>query len=335
MPYLGNNLQVAYPTYRVIDDVSGSFNGVTTSFALLVGGLAPVPLPLNSQQCLISVGGVIQKPDDSGAEGFRLSGGNIVFSSAPNTGEDFFGVVLAGADYVNAGGAFPDGSVSVPSITFDSDTDTGFYRSGAGTVAFTSNGVQASTFSPSEISALNLRLNGATSGYSQISPPAVAGNQTFTLPGTGGTLDRLNRAGNVLQVVQGTLGTQASTSSSTFADTGLTATITPTSASSKILVSVHHAGCYKTTGNTALQIKLLRNGSDIFWLERLGGDTQSTGTSGFGTVSTMYLDSPATTSALTYKTQYASSQNTALVAINTLTASIAPTSTITLMEIAA
>jgi len=49
-----------------------------------------------------------------------------------------------------------------------------------------------------------LRLTGSTSGYSQIDAPAVAGDQTFTLPGTGGTLDRLNRAGNVLQVVNAT-----------------------------------------------------------------------------------------------------------------------------------
>jgi len=33
-----------------------------------------------------------------------------------------------------------------------------------------------------------LRLNGSTSGYSQIDAPAVAGDQTFTLPGTGGTI---------------------------------------------------------------------------------------------------------------------------------------------------
>lgn len=140
MAYIGNNLQVAYPTYKVIDDISGSFNGSTTSFALLVSGAAPVPLPLNSQQCLISVGGVIQRPDDTGTEGFRLSGGNIVFSSAPNTGEDFFGVILAGADYVNAGGTYPDGSAAVPSITFSDDTDTGFYRASSGTVGLTSNG---------------------------------------------------------------------------------------------------------------------------------------------------------------------------------------------------
>jgi len=142
MAYLGNDLQVAYSTYKNIDDISGSFNGSTTSFALLVGGVAPVPLPLNSQQCLISVGGVIQRPDDTGAEGFRLSGGNIVFSSAPSTGEDFFGVILAGADYVNVGANFPSGSAAVPSITFDSDLDTGIYNSAANNISIATGGTQ-------------------------------------------------------------------------------------------------------------------------------------------------------------------------------------------------
>jgi hypothetical protein len=35
---------------------------------------------------------------------------------------------------------------------------------------------------------MSLRLNGSTSGYSEIEAPAVAGDQTFTLPGTGGTI---------------------------------------------------------------------------------------------------------------------------------------------------
>jgi hypothetical protein len=105
--YIGQDLQVAFSSYLNIDDISGSFNSVTTSFALTVNGSTPVPLPINSQQCLISVGGIIQRPDDTGTEGFRLSGSNIVFSSAPNTGEDFFGTILAGADYINAGVNFP------------------------------------------------------------------------------------------------------------------------------------------------------------------------------------------------------------------------------------
>ena len=142
MAYLGNDLQVAYPTYKNIDDISGSFNSSTTSFPLRVNGVAPVPPPLNSQQCLISVGGVVQRPDDSGSEGFRLSGGNIIFASAPTTGADFFGVILAGADYVNVGANFPSGSAAVPSITFDSDLDTGIFNAAANEIGFATGGIQ-------------------------------------------------------------------------------------------------------------------------------------------------------------------------------------------------
>ena len=157
MAYIGNDLQVAFQSYKVIDDISSSFNGSATSFALLVSGTAPVPFPLNSQQCLISVAGVIQRPDDSGTEGFRLSGGNIVFSSAPATGADFFGVILAGADYVNAGGTFPDGSAAVPSITFNDDTDTGVYRSGANQVSVSTGGTERTRFtSNGELQSVNL-----------------------------------------------------------------------------------------------------------------------------------------------------------------------------------
>ncbi len=142
MAYLGNDLQVAFPVYRNIDDISGSFNSVLTTFALTVSGVAPVPAPLYSQQCLISVGGVVQRPDDSGSEGFRLSGGNIIFASAPATGADFFGVILAGADYVNAGGNFPSGTAAVPSITFNDDLDTGIYNSGVNQLSITTSGTE-------------------------------------------------------------------------------------------------------------------------------------------------------------------------------------------------
>jgi hypothetical protein len=140
--YLGNDLQVAFPVYRNIDDISGSFNSVLKTFPLTVNGVAPVPAPLYSQQCLISVGGVVQRPDDSGSEGFRLSGSNIVFASAPSTGADFFGIILAGADYVNAGGNFPSGSAAVPSITFSDDLDTGIYNSGVNQLSIATSGTE-------------------------------------------------------------------------------------------------------------------------------------------------------------------------------------------------
>ena len=98
-----------------------------------------------------------------------------------------------------------------------------------------------------------VRLNGSTSGYSELSAPAVAGDQTFLLPSTGGTLDRLNRAGNILQVVR--TETSANTSGSvaipldntipqnTEGFEALTCTITPVSATSKLyIVSTMYAG---------------------------------------------------------------------------------------------
>ena len=180
-----------------------------------------------------------------------------------------------------------------------------------------------------------LRLNGSTSGYSQLDAPAIAGDQTFTLPGTGGTIDRLNRAGNILQVVNGTYSTQTTSSSSTPADTGLTATITPTSASSKILVIVNQAGCGKETNNTYMRLRLLRGATVISHFERSGGYTNSSAANYFGACSVCYLDSPATTSATTYKTQLDSSLNVAIVLVQCNEGGITTMSTITLMEVAA
>lgn len=143
MAYLGNDLQVAYQSYKIIDDISSSFNSSLTSFPLQVGGVAPVPFPINPQQCLISVNGIVQEPDPTGTSGFNLVGSNIVFASAPTTGHSFFGVILAGADYVNIGVKYPSGSESAPSITFDTDLDTGVYNPAANELGLVTNGSDA------------------------------------------------------------------------------------------------------------------------------------------------------------------------------------------------
>ena len=144
--YIGNDLQIAHPSYKIIDDISSSFNGSTTSFALQVSGATPVPFPISTQQVMISVNGVVQEPDPTGSAGFKLLGSNIVFSSAPANGHAFFGVINAGADYVTAGSEFPDGSATAPSFTFQDDQDTGWYRSASGAVNFSSNGVNKVAF---------------------------------------------------------------------------------------------------------------------------------------------------------------------------------------------
>ena len=127
----------------------------------------------------------------------------------------------------------------------------------------------------------------------------------------------LRGAFRVLQVVEGTTTTEVINSTSTPADTGLTATITPGFTSSKILVFVNHPGCFKQTGNvgTAIQIQLLRGATKICDVaEYLGYQNASTAI-GLG-VSTSILDSPATTSATTYKTQFNNLANAASVYVN-------------------
>jgi hypothetical protein len=169
MAYIGNDLR-SNEDYKIIDDISSGFNGSATSFALQVGGATPVPFPKFEQQLLISVNGVIQEPDPTGSAGFKLLGTNIVFSSAPTNGHAFFGVIYAGADYVNAGGTFPDGSINFPSITFSADTNTGFTRTGSGTVALISDGNKIAQFPTSQ----------GSSGQALITDGA--GNLSFGVP---------------------------------------------------------------------------------------------------------------------------------------------------------
>jgi hypothetical protein len=139
--------------------------------------------------------------------------------------------------------------------------------------------------------------------------------------------------GNVLQVVNATYSTPATSSSSTYADTGLTATITPTSTSSKILILVHQAGVGKDYLNTnnAVHLRLLRGSTQ---LSEFAIDFALTVSATYNlnfNASTAYLDSPATTSAVTYKTQFRNKVAAAAVYVQ----NNGDMSTITLLEIAA
>jgi hypothetical protein len=135
----------------------------------------------------------------------------------------------------------------------------------------------------------------------------------------------------VLQVVNATYSTIVSNSTSTYADTNLTATITPKFSTSKILVLVSQNGCRKQGNDTYLQLRLVRGSTTIATFAGAAGYTGTTTTNDVGSVSIEYLDSPATTSATAYKTQLASGANTAQVNVQT----VSETSTITLLEIAA
>lgn len=136
-------------------------------------------------------------------------------------------------------------------------------------------------------------------------------------------------AGAVLQVVNYRKTDVFSTSSSSYVNTGLTASITPTSSTSKILVIIQgQARAYSPgSGNNFFSPSLYKNGSEISNYYVQGGSYNSTDFR--CPLLIQYMDSPATTSSITY-TLYMSAL-ASYVYLN----SDGGSSTITLMEIAA
>jgi hypothetical protein len=197
-------------------------------------------------------------------------------------------------------------------VTINASTSAGLVQTAdtSGVLALQSNGTTALTTSGANVTVVGT-LTTAAQSIAKASLPT----------------------GSVLQVVTARYNTAASNSTTTYADTGLTASITPSSATSKILVVVHQADPYKSVGDigSGVNIRLVRDSTTIetFGLANCytGTSLQNNGT----TISTSVLDSPATTSSTTYKTQFANFVAASIVGIQ----ATGGTSTITLMEIAA
>ena len=144
--------------------------------------------------------------------------------------------------------------------------------------------------------------------------------------------------GKVLQVVAATYSTTQTTTSGTYADSSLTATITPSSASSKVLVMVDTNGILSTGGTSARGgLRLLRGATVLSYISTglayfAGGGGSSNG--GFG-ASIAYLDTPATTSATTYKTQVNNNGGAGTIYFQFDDGTNGTTSSIVLLEIGA
>lgn len=122
-------------------------------------------------------------------------------------------------------------------------------------------------------------------------------------------------SGSPVQRVSTTYATQVNSSSATFSDTGLTLAITPTSASNKVRVDVRMAGLSKDTNNTYIQLKILRDAVDLGIWEKAACYTANTNTNIVGGSSIVITDTPATTSAVTYKVQFNSVAGTAQTSV--------------------
>lgn len=151
--------------------------------------------------------------------------------------------------------------------------------------------------------------------------------------------------GSVLQVVQATTQTAVVVNTATWTDSNLSATITPKFASSKILVMFTQIirGQNQTSGSyVAVGTQLLRN-STVIWYPisdasgpyniNFGSNTSNSPNARI-TLSQNYLDSPATTSAITYKTQGRRYDSTSFMTFNENDTVYNSMSVMILMEIA-
>lgn len=101
--------------------------------------------------------------------------------------------------------------------------------------------------------------------------------------------------GLILQVVSAETATQTNTTSTSLVNTAASVTITPSSTSSKILV-FGYAGLFQTGGNTGAKLTLARDTTSI------GQEsTLYTGAAAIVPAHLQVLDSPATTSPVTYR----------------------------------
>ena len=87
MAYIGR--QQSSGAFAKLDDISSQFNNSKTVFNLSIGNEAF--FPGNPYTLLVSLGGVIQEPLTS----FTINDDQITFASAPQSGANFFCVVLA------------------------------------------------------------------------------------------------------------------------------------------------------------------------------------------------------------------------------------------------
>jgi hypothetical protein len=213
-------------------------------------------------------------------------------------------------------------------------------------MAVTINGDGVVDVGGNSSSAAKVRLyedsDNGTNYIDLIAPASVASNRTITLPDVTGTLlsnasNATFPAGSILQVVQTSVTTNTNTTSSTYADaTGMSLSITPKSATSQILiffdVNVRNQASDSQTGG----LQIVRGASTVVCTNDYVMNIGVNANVGVGLNTPINgIDSPATTSPVTYKLQLRRVQSAGISYAFQVNPSGNSRSTITLMELAA
>jgi hypothetical protein len=287
MSYIGNEpLSVAF----LVDTFSG--NGSTVAFTMSVA-------PANTSSILVAITGVVQAPST-----YSVSGTTLTFSAAPPSGTSnisvrYLGIPASGVT-TTAYRTVTDTTATAGQTTFTIPSYT------VGYVDVFRNGVRlaAADFTATTGTIIVL-VNPASAGDTITTVSFYVSSVLNAIPATAGSVAasylaggaaRANwGAGGVLQVVNATGTSALSTTSSTPVSLGFTASITPTSSTSKILVQFY-GRVYRVTAGAESLVQIWRGGSSI-----QGGYTVYTNTTAIATLQTLIvLDSPATTSSVTY-----------------------------------
>jgi hypothetical protein len=219
-------------------------------------------------------------------------------------------------------------------ITYLKDTDVTQYYSGSAYVTIGGGSSPLTTKGDLyTFSTVDARLGVGTNGHVLTADSTQSTGIKWAAAGGGG---------KVLQVVQAQYSTATTIASTSFTDTGLSATITPSSATSKVLAiftqqirvsisGVNQYGGYQLLRGATSVLNLGNGGYESFGLDVGGNGANSLQQRGI--ISGSYLDSPATTSATTYKTQF-KIYTTAGSGTSTINENSAP-ATLILMEIGA
>jgi hypothetical protein len=313
MSYIGNApISAAFLT----DTFSGT--GSQTAYTMTVA-------PANTSSIIVAVTGVLQDPST-----YSVSGTTLTFSAAPPSGTSnisvrYLGIPASGVTttayrtVTNTTATAGQTSFTIPSYT-------------VGYVDVYRNGVYLPTSDYTATTGTTVVLtNAATVGDTITTISFYVSSVLNAIPNTNNAVTRANMpVGSVLQVVNATYSTQVTTTSGSFVTTSLTASITPSSSTSKILV-IATMPMSTGTANENGKLTIYRNGSNI---------APNTGLGAFQTSAVIYagltiqlLDSPATTSSTTYAV-YGSASGGSTVTFNSLSTG-ASSSVITLMEIAA
>jgi hypothetical protein len=284
MSYIGNQpYQVAFVT----DTFSGSGG---TTFTMSVA-------PANTSSVLVAVTGVLQDPST-----YSVSGTTLTFSAAPPTGTGNISVRYLG---IPASGVTTTAYRTVTEFTATAGQTTFTPPSyTAGFINVYRNGVLLGTADYTASNGTTVVLaSGATVGDLVTVESFLVSSVLNAIPATANSVARTYMpVGSVLQVVTATTTSEFSSSSSSWVTTGFSASITPTTATSKILIT-YGANCrIPSTAGALIQSTIYRGGSNI--APTTGrGFTQLQAASANQIDSAQYatyLDSPATTSSTTY-----------------------------------